>query len=352
MDESGFPLDPKPPKGVFARGEKNPVSVSSGNKAQITVVGCVSAAGQCMPPTIIWPRKKMPPELAFGEVPGSTYGVSQSGWMNQLIFSRWFKQHFLRYVPAARPLLLLLDGHSSHYCPDTLKLAQEDDVITLALPPNTTHLTQPLDKGVFGPLKMRWRQVVHDFQVSHPGQTVTQWNFCRLFSKAWLEAMNAPNISAGFRTTGIYPLNFDALKVPCQVKAESPSQPVESILPYTPAKCEVFRSEVDRFEDECAYCEAESPLTTTSDYFPCKRRGTVKMLNVETLPSRDFKKKPALLERDPSRLLLTSAECILDAEDKRKAKEARAQRQLKKELKKAPSNCQCKVDTSTAVLEF
>ena len=174
---------------------------------------------------------------------------------------------------------LLLDGHPSHYCPDTLKLAQKDDVIILALPPNTTYLTQPLDKDVFGPLKTMWRQVVHDIWVSHPGQTVTQWNFCRLFSKAWLEAMNAPNISAGFRMTSIYPLYFDALKVPCQVKAESPSQSVESVLPYTPAKREVFRSEVDRFEEECAYCEAESPLTTTSDYFPCKRCGTIKMLN-------------------------------------------------------------------------
>ncbi len=116
MDESGFPLDPKPLKGVFVRGEKNPCSVSSGNKAQITVVGCVSAGG------IVWPRKTMPPSLAVGEIPGSVYGLSDSGWMNQHLFCRWFKCHFLRYAPAARPLLLLLDGHSSRYCPETLKL--------------------------------------------------------------------------------------------------------------------------------------------------------------------------------------------------------------------------------------
>ncbi len=92
----------------------------------------------------------MKPELAIGEVPGTVFGLAERGWMTQALFSRW---HFLRYAPAAR---LLLDGHSSHYCPETLKLAQKQGVIMLALPPNTKHLTQPLDKGVFGPLKQRW----------------------------------------------------------------------------------------------------------------------------------------------------------------------------------------------------
>lgn len=85
----------------------------------------------------------------------------------------WFDRHFLRYAPATRPILLFLDGHSSHFCPEALKLAQQEEIIMLALPPNTTHLTQPLDKGVFGPLKLQWRQVIHDFRVCHPGQVVT-----------------------------------------------------------------------------------------------------------------------------------------------------------------------------------
>lgn len=56
----------------------------------------------------------------------------------------------------------LLDGHSSHYCP------KHDIYIRLlctlfVLPPNTTHLTQPLDKGIFVPLKTEWRKVCHDY---------------------------------------------------------------------------------------------------------------------------------------------------------------------------------------------
>ena len=32
VDESGMPLDPKPVKGVFSVGDKNPLGVGSGDK--------------------------------------------------------------------------------------------------------------------------------------------------------------------------------------------------------------------------------------------------------------------------------------------------------------------------------
>ena len=68
MDETGMPLDPKPLKIVTWKGHKNPSQVSSGVKTQITVVGCVSAGGQCLPPIVKWDCKSLPPELAVEEV--------------------------------------------------------------------------------------------------------------------------------------------------------------------------------------------------------------------------------------------------------------------------------------------
>ena len=52
MDESGMPLDPSHVKVVAERGVRNPVAPSSGDKAQITIVACVSASGSCMPPMV------------------------------------------------------------------------------------------------------------------------------------------------------------------------------------------------------------------------------------------------------------------------------------------------------------
>ena len=149
MDESGFPLEPKPPKTIHQKGDKQPYYVTKGTKSQVTVVACVSASGQYIPPMVIWARKKMTPELAMGEVPGTIYALSGKGWMTAEIFNKWFKCHFLRYASAVRPIILLMDGHSSHYCPETIQLAAAEGVILFTLPPNTTHLSQPLDKGVF-----------------------------------------------------------------------------------------------------------------------------------------------------------------------------------------------------------
>lgn len=117
MDETGMPLDPKAPRTIHMRGKKNPSSISGGNKVQITVVGCVSASGHCLPPMVIWDRKNLNPQLAEGKVPGTVYGLSAKGWMDGVLFDQWFSRHFLTYASPARPLLLLLDGHSSHFPP-------------------------------------------------------------------------------------------------------------------------------------------------------------------------------------------------------------------------------------------
>ena len=103
------PLALASPKLVFKTGTKSACAIGSGDKSQITIVGCVSAAGFCFPPIVIWDMKTLSPELAVGEVPGTVYGLSTKGWIDQGLFQDWFCHHFLYYAPSARPLLLLLE---------------------------------------------------------------------------------------------------------------------------------------------------------------------------------------------------------------------------------------------------
>ena len=214
LDETGVPLDPKPLKIVAARGEKCPSSIGSGKKEQITVVACISAGGNYLPPMIIWNTKSLSPGQTLGEVPGTLHGFSPKGWIDQELFQLWFCKHFLRYAPSTRPLFLLLDGHSSHYSPDTIRLAAREKVIVFTFPPNTTHLSQPLDKGIFGPLKTHWRNECHKYVRENPDKLINKYSFCSLFSNAWMKTMTASNIAHSFRTTGVYPLNRDANKMP------------------------------------------------------------------------------------------------------------------------------------------
>ena len=56
-DESGMPLEHKMPKTVAAKGTKKVRQRTSGNKTQITVLGCASAAGHVIPPMVVFAGK-------------------------------------------------------------------------------------------------------------------------------------------------------------------------------------------------------------------------------------------------------------------------------------------------------
>lgn len=182
----------------------------SGKKEQITVLGCANAIGQSIPPMVIFEGKYLNHEWTKGEVPGTYYGMSGKGWTDQELFCHWLKDHFLKKRSS---LLLLLDGHSSHFEPSSIELARENDVIIFCLPPHTTQDSQPLDTSVFGLLKRHWSDVCHQQLQKEPGLVVTKYNFSELFSRAWLRSLTPTNIISGFRKCGIYPFNRNAIPV-------------------------------------------------------------------------------------------------------------------------------------------
>ena len=211
LDELGMPLDPCLPKIIAVKGIKHPPSITKGDKIQITTLACCSAAGYVIPPLVVFDRKTLKPEMTTGEDPGTMYGMSSNGWMDEKLFELWFKHHFLMHVPSCTPILLMMDGHSTHFEPSGIRMAAKEEVILLCIPPHSTHLTRPLDKGCFGLLKATWKEVCHDYLTRNPGKVVTRYSFSQLFGKAWTHSMNMSNVIAGFRTTGIFPFNRNAL---------------------------------------------------------------------------------------------------------------------------------------------
>lgn len=213
-DETGMPLDPKPPKVIVHRGTKHPRAITSGDKTQITVLACCNAAGYVIPPFVIFDRKSIKPEMCDGEVPGTMYGMSDSGWINGELFDQWFHYHFLPHAPASRPLLLLLDGHLSHFTPSVIRKAAEEQVVV-------SYETQPLDKGPFSPLKSHWREACRQFLHDNPGKVISRFTFSKVFGKVWGKAMCMENIISGFRCTGLYPVDRNKLIVKNEMPKKS-----------------------------------------------------------------------------------------------------------------------------------
>ena len=61
---------------------KNPCHITSGDKSQLTVMACTCVAGYFISLMIIFDRKNFFDEWVNGEVPGTLYGLSQNGWIN------------------------------------------------------------------------------------------------------------------------------------------------------------------------------------------------------------------------------------------------------------------------------
>jgi hypothetical protein len=353
-DETGLALNPGSSRVVQEIGAKNPNFVTGGDKSQITVLVCTSAAGYAIPPYIIFDRLTWNPKLANGEVPGSLYGMSKNSWINSELFHGWFVDHFLNYVPRTRPLILLLDGHSSHYCPATIRYAAEEGILMYVLPPNTTHLTQPLDKGCFSPLKVKWKQVCSEFRRKNPGRVVTRFDFSKLFAEAWYDAMSSRNITSSFRTTGICPFNRHALKVP-GMEAEGfavfqPEQLVKKTgLNYIPmySPCsrqsntprtlkEPLQSSTPKFMKECDFtletARPPPPDTLSARFFRAASvplRSSTSLANFLNLPVPPSK-IPTTKEKSCGKCL-TSAEGLRQIEEKERLKEEKLR--LKQEAK-------------------
>lgn len=111
----------------------------SGQKSQITVIGCGSAMGQTIPPFVIYAAKQLNPLWMKDEVPGTRYAVSDNGWIDQELFHFWLTEHLLMRAVQGRPLLLLIDGHSSHFRRETIRFAEDHGIAVFCLPPHTTH---------------------------------------------------------------------------------------------------------------------------------------------------------------------------------------------------------------------
>ena len=107
VDETGIALDGHAPRVVAKRGQKKVRYRTTGNKKQVTVVACVNASGQCIPPFVIFDAKRLNMQWRKGEVIGTAYGLSQKGWVDSELFRGWLSEYFLVHAVGARPLLLL-----------------------------------------------------------------------------------------------------------------------------------------------------------------------------------------------------------------------------------------------------
>lgn len=213
-DEAAFLLCPKTGKVLAPRGCKDVYEIVQGSdKESLTVLMTVRADGVVCPPFIVYPYVRLPSELVNNSPKSWGLGKSKSGWMNGETFYEFIANIFFPWLQQNQvdlPIILFMDGHKSHLTLHLSKFCAENGIILIALPPNSTHIMQPCDVSLFKVMKLKWKQLVHEWRVSNSHKAVTKITFAKMFEGV-VRSISSECISNGFRRCGLYPFNPDAV---------------------------------------------------------------------------------------------------------------------------------------------
>ena len=212
-DETVVDLNKSSQKVVVPRRMRTAHSRQVATSEHISIHCCVSAAGTCIPPFIIFKGAFPGGNYSTGGPDGALYGRQSTGFMDGELFLKWLTKLFVPHVrpTAENPVLLLVDGHSSHCTCDVIEAARENHVILLALAPHTTHLCQPLDVCVYKSFKVALSKLVRLGQTLRGDLWVNKTNVPRMIRVPFEESMSIPNIKSGFRKCGIHPFDPNAI---------------------------------------------------------------------------------------------------------------------------------------------
>lgn len=158
-DETAFFLCPKGDKVLVRKGDKTVYSfVNNDEKECLTTLVTCSASGKIPPPMVVYSYKRIPRQVVEKVPHNWGIGRSENGWMTGETFFEYVANIFHPWLTAQNikfPIILFLDGHTSHLTLALSEFCSNNEIILIALCANATHILQPLDVAVFRPLKMQ-----------------------------------------------------------------------------------------------------------------------------------------------------------------------------------------------------
>ncbi|GAB1602359.1 uncharacterized protein LOC115211605 [Argonauta hians] len=217
LNETGLNLDPKKKKTFHHRGIKNGQYVMpSVGKTLYTVLFCGNAEGEYLPPYVIYKGKYLYDTWMMGGPAGTTYNITETGWMDDYVFENWVTQTFLPFVKnREKPIIVFFDGNGSHITYQTASKARNAGVHLVCLPPHSSGALQPLEISVYGPAKKVWHRILQTYYKESSLKSVQKLVFPSLLKRFFDEAFlgRKDNLINGFRKSGFCPLDAEKGKL-------------------------------------------------------------------------------------------------------------------------------------------
>lgn len=209
-DETALYLSPKENKVLVRKGEKAVYTfISNDEKECITTLIMCNGEGFLPPPMILYKYKRIPSNIAKNVPKEWGLGYTDNGWMTGASFYEYITNIFFPWLTKSNvklPVILFLDGHSSHMTLALSEFCSKNQIILISLVANATHILQPLDVAFFRPFKNHWKKIVYAWRIENHGKKLSREEFPILLFKAFSTIPNSREIiQNGFRSCGLCP---------------------------------------------------------------------------------------------------------------------------------------------------
>jgi hypothetical protein len=226
-----------------------------GRRNWTTIIECISATGRHLPPLVIWKgvnvQQQWFPTEGLEGFKEWLFTTSPKGWTSHAISLDWLTKIFIPRTKTVgnRPRLLIVDGHGSHCAEEFMVQCYKHNIHLLFLPPHASHVLQPLDLSVFSPLKAAYRRELGKLIYKDDDTPVGKRGFLQCYAKARQAGLAEKNVLAGWKATGLWPVNaakplmsrllLNPLKSPPDTQEEQPAIEPPPVIANPPAKAVV-----------------------------------------------------------------------------------------------------------------
>ena len=197
FDETGFMMGVISSGMVVISSERRSYTklVQPGNRQWVTLIQGINSQGYIKLFIVVAGKYHL--SSWYEETPLRDYRViatTENGWTRNEVAVEWIR-HFERHSKPRTTgdyRLLILDGHESHHSMDFELYCKVNNVITLCMPPHSSHILQALHVGCFGPLKQAYGRQIEKMRAGT--NHITKEDFFPAFFAAFQEAVTEKNI--------------------------------------------------------------------------------------------------------------------------------------------------------------
>ena len=187
-----------------------------------------------MPPYVVYMGQNVYETWCVSGIKGAVYSSTKSGWFDTFTFTDFFKKIFLPSVKRQPGRKLMFgDNLSSHLSIEVIDLCRENQIEFVCLLPNSTDKLQPLDVGVFGPLKSKWKKQVQKYKNLDPKANLLQKTVFPAMLKELVADLNLENdLPHAFKKCGLVPFNPEKVKqlIPSVLKSHQIARDLDGVL--------------------------------------------------------------------------------------------------------------------------